>query len=192
VNRENVFHTGGVGKAVAVFCGSRNGARPVFREAATRFGMALARHGLDLVYGGAATGLMGAVADAALAGGRRVIGVIPRGLDRIEFAHPRLSERIDTASMHERKAVIAERASMFVALPGGFGTMDELFEALTWRQLAMHQKPMGLLDVDDFYQPLVAWLDRAVADGFTPKETRTTLRVERDADILLDRLLGGS
>ncbi len=182
----------GSGTTVAVFCGSRDGVRPVFREAATGFGSAMARRGLDLVYGGAANGLMGAVADAVLAGGGRVIGVIPRGLDRVEFAHPKLSERIDTASMHERKAVMADRADAFVALPGGFGTMDELFEALTWRQLAMHHKPLGLLDVEGFYQPLVGWLDRAVADGFAPAATRATLRVERDADVLLGLLLGGA
>ena len=179
-------------KTVAVFCGSRDGARPLFRDAATRFGSVMARRGLNLVYGGAANGLMGAVADAVLAGGRRVIGVIPRGLDRVEFAHPRLSERIDTASMHERKAIMADRADAFVALPGGFGTMDELFEALTWRQLAMHHKPLGLLDVDGFYQPLVGWLDRAVHDGFAPAATRATLQVSSDADVLLGLLLGGS
>jgi uncharacterized protein (TIGR00730 family) len=175
-------------KAVTVFCGSRDGARPSFRAAALAFGAAMAKRGLDLVYGGAQNGLMGAVADAVVAGGRQVVGVIPAGLDRVEFAHPRLTERIDVDTMHARKAVMAERGDAFVALPGGFGTMDELFEALTWRQLAMHGKPLGLLDVDDYYRPLVAFLDGAVREGFAPSAVREVLVVERDADVLLSRL----
>jgi uncharacterized protein (TIGR00730 family) len=175
-------------KAVTVFCGSRDGARPSYRAAARAFGEAMARRGLDLVYGGAQNGLMGAVAEAVLAGGRQVVGVIPAGLDRVEFAHPGLTERIDVDTMHARKAVMAERGDAFVALPGGFGTMDELFEALTWRQLAMHGKPLGLLDVDDYYRPLVAFLDGAVREGFAPLAVRELLVVERDADALLSRL----
>ncbi|MBE2251508.1 MAG: TIGR00730 family Rossman fold protein [Myxococcus sp.] len=179
-------------RALAVFCGSRDGAQPVFREAARAFGEAMARRGIDLVYGGAGSGLMGAVADAVLAGGRRVVGVIPRGLDRVEFAHPRLTERIDTGSMHERKAVMADRADAFVALPGGFGTMDELFEALTWRQLAMHDKPLGLLDVGGYYAPLVAWLDGAVRQGFAPEKVRALLHVSSEIEPLLNLLSGGA
>ncbi|MDX2012954.1 MAG: TIGR00730 family Rossman fold protein [Myxococcaceae bacterium] len=175
-------------QAVTVFCGSRDGTRASYRSAATAFGAAMARRGLDLVYGGAQNGLMGAVADAVVNGGRAVVGVIPAGLDRVEFAHPRLSERIDVDTMHARKAVMAERADAFVALPGGFGTMDELFEALTWRQLAMHDKPLGLLDVDDYYRPLVAFLDGAVREGFAPARVRALLVVESDPDVLLARL----
>lgn len=173
---------------VTVFCGSRDGVRASYRAAATAFGAALARRGLDLVYGGAQNGLMGAVADAVVSGGRKVVGVIPAGLDRVEFAHPKLTERIDVATMHARKAVMAERGDAFVALPGGFGTMDELFEALTWRQLAMHDKPLGLLDVDEYYRPLVAFLDVAVTEGFAPARVRALLVVESDPDVLLTRL----
>lgn len=172
-------------RRLAVFCGSRDGARPRYREAARALGEAMAARGLDLVYGGAANGLMGAVADAVLRGGRAVVGVIPHGLDKVEFAHPRLTERVDVRTMHERKAVMVERADAIVALPGGFGTMDELFEALTWRQLGLHERPLGLLDVDDYYQPLLAWLDRAVSERFAPAQTRALLRVERDPSALL-------
>jgi uncharacterized protein (TIGR00730 family) len=179
-----------VSRELTVFCGSRDGARPTYRAAALAFGTAMARRGFDLVYGGAQNGLMGAVADAVLAGGRRVIGVIPKGLDRTEFAHRGLSERIDVETMHARKAVMAERGVAFVALPGGFGTMDELFEVLTWRQLAMHDKPMGLLDVDGYYRLLVAFLDGAVAEGFAPAKVRELLVVDRDPDALLERLGG--
>jgi hypothetical protein len=161
----------------------------VFLEAAKAFGSSMARHGCDLVYGGAAHGMMGAVADAVIAGGRTVIGVIPKGLDRVEFAHPRLSERVDVASMHERKAVMTDRAEAFVALPGGLGTMDELFEALSWRQLAIHHKPVGLLDVAGFYAPLVAWLDGAVSDGFVSARHRAMLHVDATGEGLLTRLL---
>ncbi|MBL8922390.1 MAG: TIGR00730 family Rossman fold protein [Myxococcaceae bacterium] len=178
-------------RAIAVFCGSRDGARPVFRQAAAAFGRAMADRQLDLVYGGAANGLMGAVADSVLAGGLRVIGVIPKGLDRVEFAHPRLTERIDVRTMHERKAVMADRCDAFVALPGGFGTMDELFEAITWRQLAIHSKPIGVLDVAGYYAPLVAWLDGAVAQGFAPSAVRAGLVIDADAGRLLDAVLGG-
>lgn len=175
-------------RSIAVFCGSRTGARPEFLDAARAFGTAMARRGCDLVYGGAANGLMGAVADAVHAGGRKVIGVIPKGLDRVEFAHPKLSERVDVATMHDRKAVMTDRADAIVALPGGLGTMDELFEALSWRQLAIHHKPVGLLDVGGFYEPLVAWLDGAVSDGFVAARHRSILHVDTSADALLARL----
>jgi uncharacterized protein (TIGR00730 family) len=179
-----------VNRELTVFCGSRDGVRPSYRAAALAFGSAMAHRGFDLVYGGAQNGLMGAVADAVLAGGRRVIGVIPKGLDRTEFAHPGLSERIDVDTMHARKAVMAERGAAFVALPGGFGTMDELFEVMTWRQLGMHNKPLGLLDVDGYYRLLVAFLDGAVAEGFAPATVRELLVVEREPDVLLERLGG--
>ena len=175
-------------KTVAVFCGSRDGSRPVFREAATAFGEAMARRGFDLVYGGAANGLMGAVADAVLAGGRRVIGVIPKGLDRVEFAHPKLSERIDTGSMHERKAIMAEESDAFVALPGGIGTFEELFEVFTWAQLAIHQKPIGLLNTAGYYAPLLAFLEHAVSQRFMTAATHNLLRVATTPADLLARV----
>lgn len=151
----------------------------------------MASRGIDLVYGGAANGLMGAVADAVLAGGRRALGVIPRGLDRVEFAHPRLTERVDVRTMHERKAVMADRSDAFVALPGGFGTMDELFEAITWRQLSIHARPIGLLEVAGYYAPLISWLDHAVAQGFAPATVRSGLVIDTDAGRLIDALFGG-
>ncbi len=177
--------------SIAVFCGSRLGNRPEFADVAMAFGAAMARNGCDLVYGGAANGLMGALADGVLSGGRKIIGVIPKGLDRVEFAHAKLSERIDVATMHDRKAAMSDRADAFVALPGGLGTMDELFEALTWRQLAIHNKPLGLLDVGGFYKPLIEWLDGAVEDGFVSQRHRATLIVESHPEALLQRLAGG-
>lgn len=177
--------------SIAVFCGSRIGRRPEFADAAVAFGAAMARHGCDLVYGGAANGVMGAVANGVLVGGKKIIGVIPKGLDRVEFAHPKLSERVDVATMHDRKAVMADRADAFVALPGGFGTMDELFEAISWRQLAIHDKPIGLLDVGGFFKPLIAWLDGAVEDGFITARHRASLIVETHPEALLQRLAGG-
>jgi uncharacterized protein (TIGR00730 family) len=177
-------------KYVCVFCGSRPGASPVFREAATALGRALADRGLGLVYGGAGQGLMGAVADAVLDGGGEVIGVIPHGLARQEFAHPRLTKAHFVGSMHERKALMESLADAFIALPGGFGTMDELFEALTFSQLGLHQKPIGLVDTDGYYAPLVAWIRGALAQGFVPRELETALLVDADPAALLERLLG--
>lgn len=174
---------------VCVFCGSKNGDSPRFRQAATAFGAALAQRGLDLVYGGAQHGLMGAVADAVLAGGRKIIGVVPRGLAREEFAHPELSEHLLVDSMPARKTLMAERADAFVALPGGFGTMDELFEVLTDRQLGLHHKPIGLLDVDGYYAPLLRWIDGGLQRGFIPGALKAELVVHDDPQALLDGLL---
>jgi uncharacterized protein (TIGR00730 family) len=142
---------------------------------------------LGLVYGGGNVGLMGVVADAALAAGATVIGVIPRALVARELGHQGITELRVVETMHERKAVMAELADAFVALPGGLGTLDELFEALTWAQLGLHQKPIGLLEVDGFFGPLVAYLDRAVAEGFVRPEHRAALVVEPDPDLLLGR-----
>lgn len=149
----------------------------------------MAKRGVDLVYGGAQNGLMGAVANAVLAGGRRAIGVIPKGLDRLEFAHPKLTERIDVPTMHVRKEVMANRATAFVALAGGFGTMDELFETITFRQIGAHQKPVGLLDTGGFYESLFRWMDRAVEEGLAPAELRASLICTSDPDELAERLV---
>ena len=135
---------------VAVYCGSKSGDSPLFLESARAFGTALAANGLDLVYGGAAHGMMGALASAVLEGGRHVIGVVPRGLARQEFAHPELSEHHLVDDMNARKALMADKADAFIALPGGFGTLDELFDMLTAAQLGLHHKPIGLLDVDGY------------------------------------------
>jgi uncharacterized protein (TIGR00730 family) len=176
-------------KRVAVFCGSRDGAKPVFREAAQAFGTALAARGLELVYGGAQNGLMGALSDAVLAGGQRAIGVYPTGLARAEFVHPRLSEHQVVTTMHERKATMEKLSDAFVALPGGYGTMDELFETLSWAQLGLHRKPVGLLNVDGYYDALVEWTRRGLAEGFVPEELKSVLVVDADPGSLLDQLL---
>ena len=175
-------------KSVCVFCGSSPGARPSYRDGAERLATAIAKRGLDLVYGGASVGLMGALADAALAAGGRVVGVLPRALDRKEIAHAGLSELRVVDSMHERKAQMAERADAFVALPGGIGTLEEWFEVLTWSQLGFHAKPCGLLDVDGYFAPLLALLDRAVHERFVTPEHRAMIVVEHDAERLLDAL----
>jgi uncharacterized protein (TIGR00730 family) len=145
--------------------------------------------GLDLVYGGAAFGLMGAVADAVLDFGRHVTGVIPHGLERREFAHPRLTEKCMVASMHERKALMTSLADGFVALPGGFGTMDELFEALTWEQIGLHRKPIALVNIGGFYDPLVQWARLARDEGFIAEAVHDLLIVEARPAAALERLL---
>lgn len=175
-------------KSVCVFCGSSPGARASYRVAAERLATAIAKRGLDLVYGGASVGLMGALADAALAAGGRVVGVLPRALDRKEIAHVGLTELHVVDSMHERKARMAERADAFIALPGGIGTLEEWFEVLTWSQLGFHAKPCGLLDVDGYFAPLLALLDRAVHERFVTPEHRSMIVVEDDVERLLGAL----
>jgi hypothetical protein len=175
-------------KAVSVFCGSSAGARPEYAAAARAVGEALVRRGLTLVYGGASRGLMGQVADAVLGRGGRVVGVMPRGLDRREILHHGLSELLIVDSLAERKRLMFERADAFVTLPGGFGTLDELAEALTMSQLGLHAKPCGLLDVAGFFAPLVELFDRAVAERFLRAEHRALLIVDDDPERLLDRL----
>jgi uncharacterized protein (TIGR00730 family) len=151
---------------VCVFCGSSRGVQPAYAATAADLGTTLAAKGIDLVYGGGHVGLMGVVADAALAAGGAVTGVMPQALVAKEIAHPGLTELRVTASMHERKAVMADLADAFIALPGGLGTFDELCEILTWGQLGLHAKPVVLLDVEGFWTPFGALLDGAVAAGF--------------------------
>jgi uncharacterized protein (TIGR00730 family) len=177
--------------SVCVFCGSKPGARPAFLEAARAFGAELAARGLGLVYGGASIGLMGAVADAVLERGGRVVGVLPQGLERREIAHRGLSALHVVDSMHARKAKMAELAGAFVALPGGFGTFDELFEILTWAQLGLHHKPVGLLDVEGYWAPLQALAQRAADEGFVAQAQARALVVEPSPAVLLDRLQQG-
>jgi hypothetical protein len=173
---------------VLVFCGSSPGARPEYAQEADALGRLLAERGLGLVYGGARVGLMGAVADGALAAGGEVVGVIPRQLVEHEIAHTGLSELHEVTTMHERKALMAELSDAVVALPGGTGTLDELFELFTWSQLGLHQMPIGLLDVAGYWQPLLAALDHMVAERFLRAEHRQTLLVDRDGGALLDAL----
>ena len=160
---------------LCVFCGSNAGASPRFAEVAERLGSALARREIGLVYGGGNVGLMGAVADGVLEHGGEVIGVIPDFLERAEVAHREVTELHVVGSMHERKALMAALADGFIALPGGFGTLDELAEALTWTQLGLQAKPAVLLDVDGFWEPLVRFLDAAVDHGFVRPAHRMLL-----------------
>ncbi len=174
--------------AVCVFSGSSPGARPAYTEAATALGRELAHRGTRVVYGGASVGLMGAVADAALAAGGEVVGVIPQHLVDREVAHHGLTELHVTGSMHERKALMADLADGFVALPGGLGTLEELAEILTWSQLGLQSKPCGLLDVADFYAPLLAFLDHTVTERFVSPEHRALVLSGRRPGDLLDTL----
>lgn len=161
-------------RQICVFAGSSDGAHPDYREAARAVGALLAERDIGIVYGGAGTGLMGAVADAALAAGGRVTGVIPTEIE--ELAHPGLSELKIVGSMHERKALMASLAAAFLALPGGLGTFEEVLEAATWSQLGLHAKPCGVLNVRGYFDPLLALLDRAVSDGFvSPGHRRIVL-----------------
>jgi uncharacterized protein (TIGR00730 family) len=173
---------------VCVFTGSQPGARPAYLDAARALGNAVARRGMGLVYGGASVGTMRAVADGALVAGGEVIGVIPQSLVDREVAHPGLTELVVVDSMHARKQAMADRASAFVALPGGFGTLDELFEVVTWSQLGLHAKPIGLLDVAGFWQPMRALIDHLVAEGFVAGKSRDLVLFEREPEALLDRL----
>jgi len=173
---------------ICVYCGSNPGARPEYAAAARELARACAERGLGLVYGGGKVGLMGVLADAALAQGSEVIGVIPRALFDQEVAHTGVSKLEVVGSMQERKARMAELADAFLALPGGLGTLEELFEVWTWTQLGFHAKPCGLLDVAGYYAPLVAFLGSSVAEGFVLPEHRAALLVGTDAGALLDGL----
>jgi uncharacterized protein (TIGR00730 family) len=175
-------------RTVCVFCGSRAGARPAYAQAARRLGAALVARGMDLVYGGGHVGLMGVVADAVLAAGGRAGGVIVQSLVDRELAHAGLTELLVVETMHQRKALMAERADAFVALPGGYGTGDELFEILTWAQLGFHARPIGLLNTAGYFDPLLVWLDHMVREDFLRPKHRDLLLVADDADRLLDRL----
>jgi uncharacterized protein (TIGR00730 family) len=175
-------------KRVLVFCGSSPGRLPEYSEVAGQLGRLLAQRGLETVYGGASVGLMGAVADGALAAGGTVIGVIPTRLIEREIAHAGLTKLHVVETMHERKALMAELSDAVIALPGGTGTLDELFELFTWRQLGLHHRPLGLLEIAGYWQPLLGFLQHAVNERFLGAEHLDALLVERDAPALLDRL----
>lgn len=173
---------------ICVFCGSSSGARPVYRGAAAALGHLLAEREIGLVYGGATVGTMGAVADAAIEAGGRVYGIIPKALADIEIAHPGLTQLEVVDTMHARKARMAELSEAFVALPGGIGTLEELFEVWTWTQLGIHRKPVGLLNVDGFYDLLSRFLDQIVTEGFVKPSHRQTLCSASEPVALLDAL----
>jgi len=176
------------GKRLCVFLGSSPGRLPAYRAAAAAMGTLLATRGIGLVYGGGAVGLMGVIADAALAAGGEVIGVIPEALRARDVDHKGLSALHVVATMHERKAMMAELSDGFITLPGGIGTLEELFEVWTWAQLGYHAKPSGLLDVAGFYAPMAGFLDRVVDEGFLQPLARAMLVVEQDPAALLDRM----
>jgi uncharacterized protein (TIGR00730 family) len=176
-------------KNICVFCGSSFGRKPAYARAARQLGAALASRDLGLVYGGGSIGLMGAVADATLQAGAPVVGVIPRALARREIAHHGLTRLEVVPSMHARKARMARLSDAFVAMPGGIGTLEELFEVLTWGYLGIHAKPTGLLDVGGYWKPLVRLLDHAVEEGFLRPAHRKLVVIDRSPDRLLARLL---
>ena len=175
-------------RRICVYCGSKPGTSANFTAAAQELGRLLAHRGIGLVYGGASVGLMGAVADAALAAGGEVFGVIPGDLFADEVAHDGLTELHVVSSMHERKALMSELADAFIAMPGGFGTIEEVVEAVTWTQLGIHRKPVALLDVDGYYEHLLAFLDRAMADGLLTPAGRRLLGCDDDPARLVDAL----
>lgn len=175
-------------KTIAVFCGSRAGASPIYAEAGRKLGHALAARSLTLVFGGGHIGMMGVLADAVLEKGGQVIGVIPRFLVEKELAHNRLTRLDIVETMHERKARMADLAEAFLALPGGFGTADEFFEILTWAQLKLHKHPIGLLEVNGYFAPLLAWMDHMVHEGFLRASDRDRLLVSDQPERILDLL----
>jgi len=175
---------------ICVFCGSSPGRGEAYGEAAAGLGRLLAERGIGVVYGGASVGTMGIVADAALAAGGEVVGVIPQALVDREVAHAGLTDLRIVPDMHQRKATMADLSDGFVALPGGAGTMEELFEVWTWALLGLHAKPIGLLDVNGFYDPLAAMLDHMVSEGFLSTANRDLVCLESDPTLLLDHLTG--
>jgi uncharacterized protein (TIGR00730 family) len=173
---------------LTVFCGSSSGVSPLHAMSARQVGRGLAERGIGLIYGGGRVGLMGVLADACLGAGGRVVGVIPQALFDKEVAHTGLTELHVVGSMHERKALMAARCEAFLALPGGYGTWDELFEALTWTQLGIQSKGCGLLNVGGYYDALIAMMERAVTEGFIRRQHRDLLLADSDVDSLLQQL----
>lgn len=175
-------------KRVCVYCGSSTGNQAAYREAAVAMGSILAARGIGLVYGGGNVGLMGVIADAVLAGGGDVIGVIPRSLADREIAHTGVTDLRVVDSMHTRKAMMADLSDAFIAMPGGVGTLEEFFEAVTWTQLGVHRKPCGLLNAGGFYNALAAFIDQAVTDGFIKPIHRAAIVVDDNPERLLNTL----
>lgn len=173
---------------VCVFCGSSIGGNKAYRDAAEALGQLLARRNIGLVYGGGNVGLMGVIADAVMAAGGDVIGVIPHALNAREIAHTKVTELRVVDSMHTRKAMMADLSDAFIAMPGGVGTFEEFFEAVTWTQLGLHRKPCGLLNVAGFYTPLAAFIDQAVSEGFIKPVHRASIVVDDNPERLLNTL----
>jgi uncharacterized protein (TIGR00730 family) len=184
---KRIHFQGEIVRRLCVFCGSNSGAKPEYRRAAEEVGRLLAERGIEVVYGGGKVGLMGVVADAALAAGGRVIGVLPRALATKELAHDGLTDLRVVESMHERKALMAELSDGFIALPGGIGTMEEFFEVWTWSQLGYHAKPCGLLNSGGYFDGLISFLDHMSSEKFLRNEHRSMLVIAQTASELLDR-----
>jgi len=175
-------------KRICVFAGSNAGLHPEYAQKASELGQLLAQKGLELVYGGSKIGLMGLVADHILSGGGKAIGVMPRNLFRGEMAHTGLTELHEVANMHERKAMMSDLSDGFIALPGGYGTFEELFEVISWSQLGIHSKPVGILNIRGYYDPLMGMVKNAVDAGFMPETHLQLLIVESDPAVLLERM----
>ncbi len=173
-------------KYICVFCGSKMGNRDLYPQAAQALGEAIASRGLNLVYGGSDVGLMGVIADTVLANGGEVIGVIPEFFISQEVAHSNLTKLHIVKSMHERKALMAKSADAFIALPGGYGTLDELAEIVTWSQLGLHNKPIGILNIDNYYKSLLELFDKSVTEGFLSQKLRSLILEASDPNNLLD------
>lgn len=176
-------------KSLAVFCGSRNGASDVYMKGAKKLGKELAQREITLVYGGSSVGIMGAVANSVLKAGGQAIGVMPRFLDTKERSHKTLSDLIIVESMHERKAKMSELADGFIALPGGPGTLEEFFEMFTWAQIGLHQKPLGLLNINHYYDPLIALFNHMADEQFMDEKHRSMTLVDAEPDHLLDQFI---
>ncbi len=164
-------------KSLLVYCGSNPGVNPIYKETAVKLGLEMVKRGMKLIYGGGSLGLMGTIADTVMENGGEVVGIIPTFLDKMEVGHPNLTEIHVVNSMHERKALMEEMCDSIITLPGGYGSMDELFEILSWSQLGLHKKPVGLLNVNGFYEPLVAQLDLMVREGFLKQPNREIIQV---------------
>ncbi|MBW4636306.1 MAG: TIGR00730 family Rossman fold protein [Iphinoe sp. HA4291-MV1] len=173
---------------ICVFCGSQSGTKPVYQTIASVLGKKMAQRQIGLVYGGASIGLMGTIATECLEAGGYAVGVLPEILVPYEIAHPGLSLLLNTTSMHERKAMMYKLSNAFVALPGGIGTLDELFEIVTWAQLDIHKKPVVLLNIAGFFNPLLTYLDHTVKEGFVSDKVRALIRVYDDVELMLDNL----
>ena len=175
-------------KNILIYCGSSAGYNEIYKNTATHVGKTLANQGLSLIYGGGSVGLMGTVADAILANGGEAIGVIPSFMEPWEVQHKGLTECIVTDSMHTRKQLMAEKSDAVIALPGGWGTLDELFEILTWRQLGLHKMPIGILNINGFYDHLLVMLEKMVSEGFVKEANLKMLIVDDDIESLLEKL----
>jgi len=173
---------------IGVYCGSSDDVDPSYLQAARLAGQTLAGHGVTIIFGGGGTGMMGALADGALTAGGKVLGIIPRRFNNAELAHSGLTEMRVVETMHERKAAMADLAQAFIALPGGYGTLEELFEILTWAQIGLHTKPVGLLNVRGYFDPLLVFIEHVRVEGFIYDEHRALLACEQEPEALLQRL----